>query len=74
MNRLTKQVLAFVVGIIIFLMLIGYAGSEDYAECVVYGMSQQAYEAVVEKIGSSDNKEVAKEYMSNKEYYDSLNW
>lgn len=74
MNRLTKQVLAFVVGIIVFLMLIGYAGSEDYAECVVSGMSQQAYEAVVEKIGSSDNKEVAKEYMSNKEYYDSLNW
>lgn len=72
MNRVTKQVLAFTAGTIAFLMLLGYAGSIDYAEEVVAGMSQEAYEAVAAKTGTTDNKDIAREYMSNKEYYDSI--
>lgn len=73
MNRLTKQVLAFTAGIIVFLMLLGYAGSIDYAEQVVSGMSRETYEAVASKTGTTDNRQIVKEYMSNKEYYDSIN-
>lgn len=72
-NRLTKQVIAFVTGFIAFFFLLGFAGTSDYNEHVVHTMPQEAYEAVYLKLGDGcSNGEIVKEYMSNREYYDSL--
>ena len=51
----------------------GIAGSADYTEQVVYTMPQEAYETIYLKLGDGcSDKQIANEYMSNKEYYDSL--
>lgn len=73
-NRTTKQIALFVTGFILFIFLMGIGGSADYAEQVVYTMPQEAYEAIYLKLGDGcSNREIANEYMSNKQYYDSLN-
>lgn len=72
-NRLTKQILVFVVGFIAFFVLMGIAGSADYTEQVVYTMPQEAYEAIYLKLGDGcSDKQIADEYMDNMKYYDSL--
>lgn len=73
MNRLTKQCLAFLLGMIAFLFVCGMIGRQDYAEQVVYTMPQEAYEQIVLKLGDGASKcDIADEYQNNKQYYDSL--
>lgn len=73
MNKLTKQCLAFTLGFAAFIFVIGYAGSFEYADEVCYNMPEQAYEAIVKKLGSdASQKEIAAEYMENRTYYDNL--
>lgn len=72
-NRLTKQIIAFIAGFIAFLLLIGVAGNFDRTEQIVYNMPQEAYEEVYLKLGSGcTDSQIAKEYLSNKSYYDSI--
>lgn len=72
-NRLTKQVVAFIAGFITFLCLLGLAGSAERVEQIVYTMPQEAYEAVYLKLGDGcSQREIADEYMSDKQYYDAL--
>lgn len=73
MNQLTKQVVIFTIGFFALFCLLGIVGSADYSEQVVYTMPQEAYEAIFLKLGSDcSDRQIAKEYMSNKEFYDSL--
>lgn len=73
MNRISKQCIVFVTGLVAFVSVLGYAGSYEYAEQVVYTMPQEAYEAIVIRLGDEAScKEIAREYMDNKAYYDSL--
>lgn len=73
LNRLSKQVVAFTAGTILICYLIGVAGTIDRAEQIVYTMPQEAYEAVYLKLGDGcTNRQIADEYMANKQYYDSL--
>lgn len=73
MNRLTKQCLAFLLGMIAFLFVCGMVGRQDYAEQVVYTMPQEAYEQIVLKLGDGVSKwDIANEYQNNKQYYDNL--
>lgn len=74
-NRLTKQLTVFVVGFIAFFVLLGYAGSEDYAQEVISSMSVEAYESICAKLGDNcTDRQIAREYMSNRMYYDSLDY
>lgn len=74
-NRLTKQVSVFAVGFIAFFALLGYAGSEDYAQDVISSMSIEAYESICAKLGEScTDRQIAREYMDNRKYYDSLGY
>ncbi|WP_455668241.1 hypothetical protein [Phocaeicola sp.] len=73
MNRLSKQVSAFVLGFIAFFFLIGLAGRQEYAEQVVYTMPQEAYEQIVVKLGDGASKcDIADEYQNNKAFYDKI--
>ena len=74
MNRLTKQVLVFLLGCIVFFILLGLVGRQEYAEQVVYTMPQEAYEQIIITLGDgASNVDIAEEYMKNKEFYDNLN-
>lgn len=58
-------------GLGLFLIL-SFAGTVDYSEQVVMNMPQEAYEAVVLKLGDDASYyDIAQEYKNNKEYYDS---
>lgn len=73
MNRITKQVAMLVAGFITFFALLGVAGKIDCAEQIVYTMPQEAYEAICLKLGDGcSDCQIANEYMTNKQYYDSL--
>lgn len=72
-NRLTKQTLAFVTGFILLFLVLGIAGSADRTEQIVYTMPQEAYEEIYLKLGNEcTDSQIAKEYISNKRYYDSI--
>lgn len=73
MNRLTKQTLVFVSGMILFLFALGIAGRLERTEQIVYTMPQGAYEQIYIELGDGcTDKEIADRYLSNKKYYDSL--
>lgn len=44
-NRLAKQVAAFVVGASTFIIVVGLAGNVERTEQIIYSMPQEAYEA-----------------------------
>ena len=67
-----KKLLMVAVATIAFMSVLGIVGSYDYADEVVYSLSNEAYEAIIAKIGKASNKEVAAKYFSNRNYYDSL--
>lgn len=73
MNRVSKQVAVFVAGMIFFFLLLGIAGRCDYNEYVISSMSQETYDEIVKKVGDSDKK-IVEEYISNRQYYDSLDY
>ena len=50
-----------------------YAGTNDYTEQVLYTMPQDAYEQIVLQLGEGcTDREIVKEYMNKRSYYDSL--
>ena len=51
-NRVTKQIIVFVAGFIMFFCLLGIAGTTDRTEQIVYAMPQEAYEAIYLKLGN----------------------
>lgn len=54
-------------------LLLGFAGTMDYTEEVIYNMPQTAYENIVLKLGRKASKQdIVREYMENKNYYDTL--
>ena len=69
-----KKVVAGIIGMLGFLYILGVVGSYDHADEVVYSMDDQVYELIVKKIGKASNKDVAAEYLENREYYDSYGY
>lgn len=70
-----KQPIKIAFGSLLFIALLGYAGTLDYSEQIVYTMPQEAYEAIALKLGDgASNVAIAKEYMNNQEYYNSLSY
>lgn len=69
MKRLI-QIIA-IVGIFI---AIGIAGKYDMASEVVYNMDDRIYNAIYEKLGTHNEIKIAEEYLTNKEYYDEIDW
>lgn len=67
-----KKFIWTAIATIAFIYALGIVGSYDYADEVVYSMSETTYNEIIKKIGKSSNKEVAAEYFSNRQYYDSI--
>lgn len=74
LNRLTKQVIIFVVGFIAFWAIIGLISSPDYAENIIDDMPEGIYEQISIELGKqgSNDFQIVKRYLENKNYYDSL--
>lgn len=74
-NRFSKQVIVFIVGIVGFFFVLGMAGKSEYNETVIYNMPETAYRIIVDSLGNGcSDTQIVNTYLSNKDYYDSLNW
>lgn len=71
MNKTSRQVATLVAGMIAFIFLLGIAGRCDYNDAVISSMSCEAYNEIVDKVGT-DQCDIVDEYMSHRDYYDSL--
>lgn len=71
MNKLSLTALA----VLVFTIALGWVGSYDYADDVVYNMPEHVYYTILDTLGDDcSNKAVAAEYMKNREYYDNLKY
>ena len=62
-----------ILGTLLTISSLTFAGATDFAEQVVYTMPQEAYEYIYLNLGDGcSDYEIANEYMSNKTFYDSL--
>ena len=74
-NKLSKQIAVFTLGFTGFFSLLGIVGKSDYNEEVIYNMTETAYNVIVDSLGEGcSDTQIVKTYLSNKDYYDSLNW
>ena len=74
-NKVFKQIAVFALGFTGFLFLLGIVGKSDYNEEVIYNMTETAYKVIVDSLGEGcSDTQIVKTYLSNKDYYDSLNW
>lgn len=72
LNKTTKK-LCIVIAVAAFFALMAWASTEDYKETVLYNMPQEAYEQIYLELGHGcTDRQVIDKYISNKEYYDSL--
>lgn len=73
MNQVTKKLIVGLLAVAGFITIMGVAGSYDYAEQVIYTMSDTVYQAVKKNLGEGASCiDIANEYMNNREYYDTL--
>lgn len=74
MNRVTKQTLVFVSGFIAIWLILGLISSPDYVGDVIEDMPEGVYEQISIELGgeSTSDFQIAKRYLDNKKYYDSL--
>lgn len=74
-NKVSKQIAVFALGFTGFFFLLGIVGKSDYYEEVIYNMTETAYNVIVDSLGEGcSDTQIVKTYLSNKDYYDSLNW
>ena len=68
-----KTLVKAILGTTAFILVLGYAGSYEYAEIVIQSMPEKAYTTIVSNLGKdASQKEIAEEYMDRREYYDNL--
>lgn len=74
LNQLTKQVIIFIAGFIAFWVIIGLISSPDYVGDIIDDMPKGIYEQISIELGEKDSSDfqIAKRYLDNKQYYDSL--
>lgn len=73
MNRLSRNIIAGIIGIAAFIWMLGTVGSYEFADEVVYNMPSEVYYTILDTLGDDcSNKAVAAEYLSKREYYDNL--
>lgn len=75
MDKSSKQIIVFIVGIVGFFFLLGIIGKSDFNEEVIYNMNETAYNVIVDSLGDGcSDTQIVNTYLGNKEYYDSLSW
>ncbi len=66
-----RDVFLGICGFVFLLCMMCIVGTIDYRETVIYNMPNEMYNDIKKKVGSSD-KAIVKEYMKNKQHYDSF--
>lgn len=75
MDKSSKQIIVFIVGVVGFFFLLGIIGKSDFNEEIIYNMNETAYNVIVDSLGDGcSDTQIVKTYLGNKEYYDSLSW
>lgn len=70
-----KEIIIACLATIAFVIAIGYAGTYEWAEEVCYSMPDKAYFCILDSLGGDASmKDIAQEYMSKKDYYDSMEY
>lgn len=70
-----KKVLKLMAVAIVVVLVLGLGGRSDWSDQVISAMPQTAYNEIAQKLGEDCSEyDIAKEYMSNKEYYDALGY
>ena len=68
-----KTLVKTILGTIAFILVLGWAGSYEYADIVIQSMPEKAYDTIVSQLGSdASQKEIAEEYIERRDYYDHL--
>lgn len=73
LNRASRLALRIVLVIAVMAGCI-YSGRVEYNDDVLSGMSSDKYDFISIQINDSSQSAVVSEYMSNKQYYDSLDY
>ena len=71
MNATTKNLLTVLLAIIVIAGCV-YGGRVEYNDDVLSGMSDEKYKYIHDRIGGGSRSDVVDEYMSNKDFYDSI--
>lgn len=70
-----KKVLKLMALAIVVVLVLGLGGRSDWSDQIICAMPQTAYDEIAQKLGDDcTDYDIAKEYMSNKEYYDALSY
>ena len=73
LNIISKRI-CIALGAAVFIILLGWAGHQDYVEQIYYNMPQETYEAISLKLGDgASNSAIVKEYIKNKKFWDQYN-
>ena len=73
LNIISKRI-CIALGAAVFIILLGWAGHQDYVEQICYNMPEDTYEAISLKLGDrANNSAIAEEYMKNKKFWDQYN-
>lgn len=71
MNKISKHLLPLIAAIVTIAGCV-YAGSVEYNDDVLSGMSADKYQYIYDSLcGRSSQEDVVKEYIANQKYYDS---
>ncbi len=70
-----KKVFKLMACAIVVVLVLGLGGRSDWSDQVICAMPQTAYDVIAQKLGDDCTEyDIAKEYMSNKAYYDALGY
>lgn len=68
-----NKVINLILFLIAFMAVIGFVGSYEFASEVVSSLSEEQYDTIVNEIGKdASEKQIAKQYLDNREKYDFL--
>ena len=67
-----KKISTFILLLIAMMAIIGVVGSYEFASEIVYGLTEAQYDSIVKDIGTTSERQVAKQYLDNKKRYDSI--
>ena len=71
MNKLSKKLFTAIFAAIVIAGCL-YAGRGEYIDDVLVGMSVRKYQAIRTHLGDASDSEIVDEYISNRQYWDSI--
>lgn len=67
-----KGIILFIAGMLVFLFLLGWAGTQDYEEQVFNSLSEAQLNAIVQRVNTYNQHRIVVEYDNFRELYDAI--